>query len=117
MSLRDDLSADAAEFLDEDGFAEEITYTPHEELGKTMIAIVERSPATNPQLADMGPRSLKTNRIELWIANSATLGVTSVKKGFDRVTLPFPENGPNVEFTVTKVLNSDPGMFHVEAEA
>lgn len=114
-TLKSQLGTDSVNFLSVSEFGESITYTPYQDLAKTIKAIVDRNP--EPKIIEHGGKPFKGNRIELFIANHSTNGVTSVKKGFDRVELPLIEGGDNVTFRITKVLNSDPGMWHLEAEA
>lgn len=107
------MAADAAGvFLNSDHFAESITYTPHNELAVSIKAIVNRSPV---RPVEHGGKPLPGNLIEIEIANHATLGRTSIKERFDKVTLPLREGGSAVDLVVTKVIEQDPGMWRLEA--
>lgn len=115
MTLRSKLSTDAgAVFLNSDHFAASITYTPHNELSKTIKAVIDRSPVRS---VEHGGKPLPGNIVEIWIANHATDGVTSVKERHDKVSLPLREGGAAVELVVTKIIEQDAGLWRLEARA
>lgn len=115
MTLRSKLSTDSGSvFLNSDHFAESITYTPHNELSKTIKAVIDRSPV---RPVERGGRPSPVNIVEIWIANHATDGVTSVKERFDKVSLPLREGGAAVDLRITKVIEQDAGLWRLEAQA
>lgn len=114
MTLRSKLSTDGDIFVNPDHFGETITYTPHNELSKTINAQVFRSPV---RPVEQGGRSAPVNVVEIWISKHATNGVVSVKERLDKVSLPLQEGGPVVELRVTKKIEQDAGMWRLEAQA
>lgn len=110
MSLKDRFSLDVINcFLNTAEFAEAITYTPEGEAGKEINAIVVRG-RLEPGSEDQG-RGLQ-NQVEIYIANDATEGVTSVDKKDDRITLNDVE-GTSREARIIEVLHKDEGAWHL----
>lgn len=106
------LAVDAAGvFLQE--FSEQITYTPHGDVSKTIKAVIDRSPV---RILEHGGRQFSQKVIELWIINNATNGVSSVKPGFDTVAFKVRLSDEcDTTVRVVTVLESDRGMWHLEA--
>lgn len=104
-----DLAADIPAFFA--GLSESVTYTPHGGTAVTRDAIVERSPVRVDQ---HGGRQAAQGVVEVWIANHATLGVSSVKERFDKVALPEKVGGSSKTYTVQKILDQDAGFWHLE---
>lgn len=98
-------------FLNDDEFAEEITYTPYGGTPRTIKAIVVRERlGTNPE--DSG-RTLR-NECEIFIANHATSGVTSVDKGDDSVSFPEQIGGSAINWFIMDIISKDDGMWHLK---
>jgi hypothetical protein len=91
-------------------FAETITYTPKDGVGKLMPAIIDRS-QISPAGEDTG-RILK-NQVNISIANNDLYGVISIIKGADKVSLPERIGGSNVDFLVADILRQDEGMWEL----
>ena len=111
MTLKSKLPEDAkGMFLNSDEFAELITYTPNGESPKVIKALVvrERLQADGP---DQG--RVLNRQAEVYIANHATEGVTSVDKGNDTVSFPVFVEGSAVTWKVVEVLGKDEGMWHL----
>ena len=111
MTLKSKLPEDAkAAFLNGDEFAESITYTPNGGSPKVIKALVvrERLQADGP---DQG--RVLNRQAEIYIANHATDGVTSVDKGNDTVLFPVFIEGSAVSWRVVEVLGKDEGMWHL----
>lgn len=105
------MAADAANaILNGDEFAETIAYTPKGGAAKSIKAIVERK-RISPASEDTG-RTL-IDQVEIFIANDATYGVTSINKGGDTVSLPERIGGSNITWSVTDILSQDPGIWHL----
>jgi len=110
MSLKDRFSADVIDcFLNTAEFAEVITYTPQGQAAKDINAIVVRG-RLEPGSEDQG-RGLQ-NQAEIYIANDAVEGVTSVDKKYDRITLDDVE-GTIREARIIEVLHRDAGAWHL----
>ena len=110
MSLKDQFSLDVINcFLNTAEFAEVITYTPEGQSAKDIDAIVVRG-RLEPGSEDQG-RGLQ-NQVEIYIANDATEGVTSVDKKDDRITLNDVE-GTSRDVRIIEVLHKDEGSWHL----
>lgn len=111
MSLKTQLKYDAMNcFLNTDESAEDITYSPYGGTNKSIKAVVNRqriSPA-----GEDGGRTL-VNDMEIMIANDDTYGMTTIKKGFDKVIIPKTVGGDNATFVVADILGQDEGMWHL----
>jgi hypothetical protein len=111
MSLKDQLSQDAVNsFLNSDEFGEAITYTPKDGAAKQITALVIRE-RLKPGDEDSG-RILR-NQCEVYIANDATNGVTSVDKGDDILAFPILLDEDSVEWVVVDIISKDSGMWHL----
>ena len=111
MTLKSQFPEDAKDaFLNSDEFAESITYTPNGGSPKVIKALVvrERLQADGP---DQG--RVLNRQAEIYIANDATEGVTSVDKGNDTVSFPVFVEGSAVPWKVVEVLGKDEGMWHM----
>jgi len=110
MNLKDQFSLDVINcFLNTAEFAEVITYTPEGEAGREINAIVVRG-RLEPGSEDQG-RGLQ-NQAEIYIANDAVEGVTSVDKKDDRIILNDVE-GTIREARIIEVLHKDEGVWHL----
>ena len=111
MTLKSQLPEDAkSTFLNSDEFAESITYTPNSGSPKVIKALVvrERLQADGP---DQG--RVLNRQAEIYIANDAAQGITSVDKGNDTVSFPVFVEGSAVSWKVVEVLGKDEGMWHL----
>lgn len=96
-------------FLNTSEFAEVIIYTPYGQSDKYIDAVVVRerlSPGSENQ-----SRSLQ-NQAEIYIANDAIEGVTSIDKKDDRVTLSDIE-GVSRQARILEILHKDEGAWHL----
>ncbi len=111
MSLKNQLNNDLINvFLNEDEFAESITYTPKGGSPKTLSAIVNRQRLI-PASETTG--RILTNQIEIIIANDSAYGVTSINKGGDQVALPERIGEAAINWIVADVLDHDAGGWHL----
>jgi hypothetical protein len=111
MTLKDQMSADAANcMLNASEFAETIVYKPSGGLQKTINAIVARRQIDADQ-QDQG-RVLE-NQCEVYVANHAISGVTSVQKGKDALSFPEQPGGTSVDWFVVDVVSKDDGMWRL----
>jgi len=111
MTLKAQIINDSVScFLNNDEFAEMITYTPKGGVGKSIRAQVFRRGIV-PASEDTG-RVLQ-GQVEIYIANDATYGVTSINKGGDTVSLPERTGGVSVTYSVADILQQDEGLWHL----
>lgn len=111
MTFKSDLAQDAAKtFLNSDEFAEEITYTPKGGTAKVIKAVVNRK-RIDPASEDAG--RILINQCEIFIANDATAGVTSVNKGGDLVSLAEAIGGTQIDWVVADILAQDEGAWQL----
>lgn len=96
------------------GFEETVTYHPYEDQPKSIKAVVERAPTT---IMEHGGRAYHGKIFEAFIMNDATLGVTRIRKGFDKIELPFTQGGENISMVVAQILEEDPSGWKVELRA
>lgn len=118
MTFRDAIASDQKTFLGNSEFEESITYTRKKPTTgeteiKTIKAVVERPLVMPTNHAGM---RFPQNVYDVWIANDATLGITSVKIGQDIVELTTI-SGATIEMRITKIIDQDAGMWHLEAQA
>lgn len=114
MTFQDQTLNDAKDCLmNTDEFAEEVVYTPYGGSAKTVDAIVVREQIQKNEqaLGQIGERVF-----ELYILNDATLGVTSVKKGQDIVSLPVLIGGSSVNFSVVDIISKDDALWHLSIQ-
>ena len=97
-------------FLNSSEFAEVITYTPYGGSAKFINSIIVRE-----RLESKGPdHTISLNRgAEIYIANDAALGVTSINKNNDKVSLPLQVGRSPVIWTVVEILQHDDAMWHL----
>lgn len=110
MTLKTQMAADAAALMTTDEFAEAVSYTPSGSAPITINAIVERGRLQAD--AESGGRSLG-KEIRISIARYATLGVLTVTKNADTVSLLENIGGTAVTFIVADILAQDDGMWYL----
>ena len=111
MTLKEQMLTDFKNvFLNSDEFGETISYTPYGSSLLSIKAIIDRE-----RLQADGPdRGMALRRdCEIWIANDATYGVTSVNKNNDTVSFPVQIGGSNVTWKVIEVLYHDDACWHL----
>jgi hypothetical protein len=91
-------------------FAEPVVYTPSTGAPVTISAIVERGRIQTD--AETGGRTVG-KEIRISIARHATLGVLSIVKNGDKVSLPEVIGGASVSFIVADILTQDDGMWYL----
>ncbi len=103
------------------GFQEKITVTPPNGCAREISAIVEREDP-NPQMmgggftdTTDGIRPFPANGVRFHISNDHEKGLTTVKEGYLKVSLPIRVGESPSELTVTQILSQDCGMFFLEA--
>lgn len=112
MSLRTGMLADMAYcILNNDEHAENIVYTPYGGTAKTIKAVAIRERLqTSPQ--DAG-RAIH-RQAEVYIANDATYGMATVKKGQDEIQMAVYDGGsPMVVWSVIDILANDAGAWRL----
>lgn len=103
--------SDAQAFIDADtGLGEQVVYVPAGQSGSTISAMVRRTP---PERLP-GLNQVSGNLIDVWIANDATLGVTSVQVGLDQMILSGEVGGTPKLYTVNRIVNQDAGTWHLQ---
>ncbi len=97
-------------FLNSSEFAEIVSYTPYGGSAKFINAIIMRE-----RLESKGPdQSIALTRgCEIFIANDAVAGVTSINKNNDKVSFPVQVGGTPVIWTVVEILQHDDAMWHL----
>jgi len=111
VTFKEQLSIDAkSAFLNTEEFAESITYTPKAGLPKAIKAVINRK-RLDPAYEDTG-RTL-INQAELFVANDASAGVTSINKGGDVVSFSETIGGSAISCVVADILNQDEVIWHL----
>lgn len=111
MSFKSQLAQDAGKvFLNNSEFAEDITYTPKAGTPLVIKAVINRK-RLGPAYEDTGRTLL--NQAEIFIANDAAAGVTSINKGGDTVSFAETIGGAVISWLVADILNQDEGMWHL----
>lgn len=111
MTLKSQIPDDARRaFLNPDEFAEEIVYIPSGGTPKTMNALVARKQIEADE-QDQG--HVLENQCEVYVANDAVTGVSSVQKGKDTLSFPEQEGGAPVSWFVVDVMSADAGMWRL----
>ena len=114
MSFKDLLLEDVKNcLLNTNEFAESITYTPKNGSPKTIKAIIVRS-RLEPGGEDTG-RILR-NQCEVYIANDATDGVTSVDKGDDQLQFPELVGGSDITWVAIDIISKNEGLWRLLVE-
>ncbi len=122
MTLRTQMAADVVAMMNADEFAEPITYLEPGTEPKPMMAIVQREPPEIKQFRSTGSPAGGTtaarNSFQVHIANDEILGMTTVRKGQDKIELKRNEwDEDTTEFVVSSILSQDPGGWHLEVVA
>lgn len=89
-------------------FTETVTYTPSAGAPKSIEVIVNRK-RLDPADEDSGRVLL--NQIDIYIANDSAYGVTSINKGFDKVSLPAAIGGTAIDWVVVDIMDQDEGIW------
>jgi hypothetical protein len=111
MVFKDGLAQDAGKvFLNSSEFAEDAVYTPKGGTPLTIKAVINRR-RLDPAFEDTGRTLL--NQAEIFIANDAAAGVTSINKGGDTVSFSETIGGAAISWVVVDILNQDEGMWHL----
>jgi len=111
MSFKDQTSDDVGKvFLNSSEFAEDVIYTPKAGAPKPLKAVINRR-RLDPAFEDTGRTLL--NQAEIFIANDAAAGVTSINKGGDTVSFAETIGGAAISWVVADILNQDEGMWHL----
>lgn len=111
MSFKDQMASDArACFFNTNEFAETISYTPKNDIARSIPAIVDRKPE-GPQGVDQ--QRAMHDRFEVYLPDNAT-GIAEVAIG-DILTIP-DEAGVDTEYAVVNILDHSFGSWHVEVE-
>jgi uncharacterized phosphosugar-binding protein len=114
MTFKSQLAQDAIKaFLDGAAFAEDITYTPKVGVPKIIKAVIIRK-RIDPANEDSGRVLL--NQAEVFLANDAVSGVTSINKGGDVVSFAETIGGAAITWVVADILEHDEGIWHLLAQ-
>ena len=105
------LAADAAgAFTDaEFGFAEQVTYNPHNGTPRVVNAVVQRDP---PVEVDTVAGARRPKMI-VHLTNDPVLGVATVDSGADTITVAYRIGGTPQTFAVGAPITQDMGMISV----
>jgi hypothetical protein len=114
MTFKDDLLTDARDvFLGgNDEFDESVSYTPSGESARSINVLLVKD-ALEP--GKEGKRLALHNQAEMYIANDATDGVTSINKTSDRVAIT-DRDGNAQTARIVNIISSDDGIWHVLIE-
>lgn len=112
MTFSDDLLTDAKDVFLGGEFNEDITYTPAGESAKSIQALVAKDTLEPGEPGGENRKRSLHNQAEIFIANDATKGVTSIDKKDDRVTITDRDGNSKTARVVT-ILESDAGMWHL----
>jgi hypothetical protein len=111
MTLKTKMAADTLQtFLNTNEFAEDITYVPYGGTNKSIKAVLIRR-GLDPAGEDTG--RIMHNQVEIMIARDINYGMTSIKKGQDKVILPANIGGDDDIWLVVDILGQDDGMWHL----
>lgn len=112
MSFKDQIKNDVANvFLNPTEFAETVIYTKESQTGKQIQAIVVRNPQ-HPATEDNA--RIGVNDFEIFISSDPVLGIDTIRRGKDKVTLGiYQESSQVCDCLVVEVLSSDPGVWHL----
>lgn len=110
MSFNTQLADDAATFLAD--FGESITYTPTGSAAQAVTAIVDRKPE---RLKQVRGREFPANILDIQVSKA---DIPTVTERQDTVSLKLRLDDPsNTICRVTKIIQSDPGLWHLEVTA
>ena len=96
------------------------TYTPQGKAGKSVLAVLD--PVRRADV--LGNQTFLTKTYDLWIVNSSTEGVASVKAGYDTFAIKLlPSDSADTVLRITKIHperdqgfpGDGVGMWHLEA--
>ena len=110
MTLAADMALDAVEIASTDEFAELVTYYPA--AGGTATnrkVIVNR----NPPGPDGQLRNVATTYFEVYVPVDATVGLTTVKQGFDKIGIADLKGGTPVQRLVASVIEKTDGFWRL----
>ncbi|MDD5108299.1 MAG: hypothetical protein PHC29_02135 [Candidatus Omnitrophica bacterium] len=111
MTFKSQVTQDVIKvFLDGAAFAEDLTYTPKAGVPKIIKAVIIRK-RLDPAYEDTGRVLL--NQGEIFIANDAAAGVTSINKGGDIVSFAETIGGAVISWIVADILDHDEGIWHL----
>ncbi|MBI3991445.1 MAG: hypothetical protein HY350_04765 [Candidatus Omnitrophica bacterium] len=114
MTFKSQMAVDAINsFLNTDEFGETIAYTPKDGVAKSIKALIIRN-RLDRGIEDSG--RILHNQAEIYIANDATTGITSVNKGFDEVSFPEIIGGSSISWSVIDILSMDDGLWRLLVE-
>lgn len=114
MTLRDSISADASlVFLNNDEFAESITYVPRSGPSRTINAVVFRE-----QIQTLDENATVTPIWQIHVANDSTDGITSdeLDLGGDKLTFPPRDGKTALTRSIVQLLTQDHGILVVECQ-
>ena len=107
MSFKDIVKSDAINtILNTDELAVEIAYTPLDQDAKTIKAVIVRE-RIDPGEEDQG--RILQKQAEIYIANDADDGVSSVNINGDIVSFPARQGESAVDWAVIEVIRKDAG--------
>jgi len=114
MSFKEQLVNDAVNtFLNNNEFAEEIKYTPKDNMQRTIKAIVDRK-VYEP--ADETQSRLILGQAIIHIANHATLGIDIVCINHDVATFPERIGEDAIDWRVIEIIEKDEGMWELKVQ-
>ena len=114
MSFKDIIKSDAINtILNTNELAVEITYTPNGQDAKTIKAIIVREPI-EPGSEDQG--RILQKQAEIYIANDADAGVSSVDINGDIVSFPVRIGESAVDWAVIEIIKKDSGLWQLKVQ-
>ena len=114
MTFKEQVEADvAAVFLNEDEFAESITYTPTGGVARTILAIVDRQDETI-EYRDGGQVRVRVR--EIHVADHATTGIDYDSLALQTDTVTITDDSASELWPILEVVDRELGMFGVRVE-
>ncbi len=110
MAFINQILTDFKNILSTGEFSEAITYTPSGGSPKSLSAVIvrERTDAKGPD----HHISLQQG-CEIYIANDAVAGVTSINKNNDAVNFPVQKGGTPLDWRVVEIIYHDDALWHL----
>lgn len=116
-TFQEQLTEDAGVFLNASEYGESVTYrqytAPATFTNKAIVAQVFRGAQVDA--IRIGAQPMDAKILEIQIARDATLGISTVKPGLDKVRLKHKlSDSGDMEFQVVQILEHDPGLWRLE---
>ena len=111
MTLKTQMAADAAVFLNDDEFGEAIVYRKATGAERSIVALVERSPN---RLTDEGRQQRPYFEVTVADDSAAGIGLDELETSTDVLEIPKRLGGAAEDMRVARVLRQDDGLYTME---